>query len=165
MSTHVGTHIPTTTARMANPPRSIRSRDWSVKRSARLLSQEERRRDYDRRDPRPTLNPARATSSSSEPTCTSCGRRPAVTTVRCFRSRRPAIWLTWGFIASAPMQPDSKFAARTIQPVHQIMFANDVAVIESMTNLDLLTKTRFRIFVLPGAGAGHGFLPGPHHRV
>lgn len=35
------------------------------------------------------------------------------------------------------------------QPVHQIMFANDVAVIESMTNLDLLNKVRFRIFVLP----------------
>ena len=35
------------------------------------------------------------------------------------------------------------------QPVHQILFSHDVAVIESMTNLDLLTKERFSIFILP----------------
>lgn len=35
------------------------------------------------------------------------------------------------------------------QPVHQTLFAHNVAVIESMTNLDLLTKPRFNIFILP----------------
>ena len=35
------------------------------------------------------------------------------------------------------------------QPVHQILFAHDVALVESMTNLDLLTKERFNVFILP----------------
>jgi len=35
------------------------------------------------------------------------------------------------------------------QPVHQILFANDVAMIESMTNLDKLSGKRFSIMVLP----------------
>jgi arylformamidase len=38
---------------------------------------------------------------------------------------------------------------RDDQPVHEILFAHNVAVIESMTNLDLLRKTRFTIYVLP----------------
>ena len=35
------------------------------------------------------------------------------------------------------------------QPVHQILFAHDVAMIESMTNLDKLSGNRFSIMVLP----------------
>jgi arylformamidase len=38
---------------------------------------------------------------------------------------------------------------RDDQPVHEILFAHDVAVIESMTNLDKLTSGRFTIFILP----------------
>lgn len=38
---------------------------------------------------------------------------------------------------------------RDDQPVHEILFAHNVAVIESMTNLDLLRKARFTIYVLP----------------
>jgi arylformamidase len=38
---------------------------------------------------------------------------------------------------------------RDDQPVHEILFAHNVAVIESMTNLDLLRKTRFTLYVLP----------------
>jgi len=38
---------------------------------------------------------------------------------------------------------------RDDQPVHQILFGHDVALIESMTNLDLLTRQRFNLFVLP----------------
>jgi arylformamidase len=35
------------------------------------------------------------------------------------------------------------------QPVHQLLFAHDVAMIESMTNLDKLSGNRFSIMVLP----------------
>ncbi len=35
------------------------------------------------------------------------------------------------------------------QPVHQILFAHDVAMIESMTNLEKLSGNRFSIMVLP----------------
>ena len=35
------------------------------------------------------------------------------------------------------------------QPVHQILFSHDVAMIESMTNLDKLSGKRFSIMVLP----------------
>jgi len=35
------------------------------------------------------------------------------------------------------------------QPVHEMLFAHDVAMIESMTNLDKLSGNRFTIFVLP----------------
>jgi arylformamidase len=35
------------------------------------------------------------------------------------------------------------------QPVHQLLFANNVAMIESMTNLDKLSGRRFSIIVLP----------------
>lgn len=35
------------------------------------------------------------------------------------------------------------------QPVHQLLFAHNVAMIESMTNLDKLTSTRFTIITLP----------------
>ncbi len=35
------------------------------------------------------------------------------------------------------------------QPVHQILFSHDVAMIESMTNLDKLRGKRFSIMVLP----------------
>ncbi len=38
---------------------------------------------------------------------------------------------------------------RDDQPVHRILFAHDIAVIESMTNLDQLTRRRFTVFVLP----------------
>jgi arylformamidase len=38
---------------------------------------------------------------------------------------------------------------RDDQPVHEIFFAHDVAVIESMTNLDKLSKERFTIYILP----------------
>jgi arylformamidase len=38
---------------------------------------------------------------------------------------------------------------RDDQPVHEILFAHDVAVIESMTNLDKLGKERFAIYILP----------------
>jgi len=35
------------------------------------------------------------------------------------------------------------------QPVHQMLFSHDVAMIESMTNLDKLSGNRFSIIVLP----------------
>ena len=35
------------------------------------------------------------------------------------------------------------------QPVHQILFSHDVAMVESMTNLDKLSGNRFTIFILP----------------
>ena len=35
------------------------------------------------------------------------------------------------------------------QPVHEMLFAHDVAMIESMTNLDKLSKRRFTMFILP----------------
>jgi arylformamidase len=35
------------------------------------------------------------------------------------------------------------------QPVHEMLFAHDVAMIESMTNLDKLKTNRFTMFVLP----------------
>jgi arylformamidase len=35
------------------------------------------------------------------------------------------------------------------QPVHQLLFAHDVAMIESMTNLDKLKRDRFTLFTLP----------------
>jgi arylformamidase len=38
---------------------------------------------------------------------------------------------------------------RDDQPVHELLFAHDVALIESMTNLDLLSRQRFTLFVLP----------------
>ena len=38
---------------------------------------------------------------------------------------------------------------RNDQPVHELLFANDVAMIESLTNLDQLRSTRFEIIVLP----------------
>lgn len=38
---------------------------------------------------------------------------------------------------------------RNDQPVHGILFAQDVAMIESLTNLDQLRSTRFEILVLP----------------
>jgi len=38
---------------------------------------------------------------------------------------------------------------RDDQPVHQILFSHDIAVIESMTNLDQLAQRRFTVFVLP----------------
>ena len=38
---------------------------------------------------------------------------------------------------------------RDDQPVHELLFAHDVAVIESMTNLDRLGHERFKIFILP----------------
>ena len=38
---------------------------------------------------------------------------------------------------------------RDDQPVHEILFSHDVAVIESMTNLDQLTQRRFTVFALP----------------
>ena len=39
--------------------------------------------------------------------------------------------------------------SRNDQPVHELLFANDVAMIESLTNLDQLRFTRFEIIVLP----------------
>lgn len=38
---------------------------------------------------------------------------------------------------------------RDDQPIHEILFAHNVAVVESMTNLDMLKKERFTIFILP----------------
>jgi arylformamidase len=38
---------------------------------------------------------------------------------------------------------------RDDQPVHETLFSQDVALIESMTNLDQLSRQRFTIFVLP----------------
>ena len=38
---------------------------------------------------------------------------------------------------------------RDDQPVHELLFANDVAMIESLTNLDQLRSTRFEIVMLP----------------
>lgn len=35
------------------------------------------------------------------------------------------------------------------QPVHQILLGNDVAKVESLTNLDKLRSTRFRVIMLP----------------
>jgi arylformamidase len=38
---------------------------------------------------------------------------------------------------------------RDDQPVHELLFAHEIAVIESMTNLDELRSDRFTIFILP----------------
>ena len=38
---------------------------------------------------------------------------------------------------------------RNDQPVHQMLFTNDVAMVESLTNLDKLRFTRFQIIILP----------------
>jgi arylformamidase len=38
---------------------------------------------------------------------------------------------------------------RNDQPVHGILFANDVAMVESLTNLDQLRSPRFQILILP----------------
>lgn len=38
---------------------------------------------------------------------------------------------------------------RDDQPVHEILFERDIAVIESMTNLDQLARSRFTIYILP----------------
>lgn len=38
---------------------------------------------------------------------------------------------------------------RNDQPVHELLFAHDVAMIESLTNLDQLRSTRFDLIVLP----------------
>ena len=38
---------------------------------------------------------------------------------------------------------------RDDQPVHEILFTGDVAVVESLTNLDQLRSTRFQIIMLP----------------
>ena len=38
---------------------------------------------------------------------------------------------------------------RNDQPVHDILFTHNVALIESMTNLDLIEEERFTLFVLP----------------
>ena len=38
---------------------------------------------------------------------------------------------------------------RNDQPVHELLFAHDVAMIESLTNLDQLHSSRFEIIVLP----------------
>lgn len=43
---------------------------------------------------------------------------------------------------------------RDDQPVHVTLFANDVAKVESMTNLDKLTQSRFITFILPLAIKG-----------
>ena len=48
---------------------------------------------------------------------------------------------------------------RDDQPVHQILFSKDIAVIESMTNLDQLTQRRFTVFVLPLRIAGMDSCP------
>lgn len=38
---------------------------------------------------------------------------------------------------------------RNDQPVHEILFTHDVAMVESLTNLDKLQSTRFQIIMLP----------------
>ena len=38
---------------------------------------------------------------------------------------------------------------RDDQPVHVMLFENDVAMVESLTNLDQLKSTRFEILILP----------------
>jgi len=38
---------------------------------------------------------------------------------------------------------------RDDQPVHEILFTNDVAMVESLTNLDKLRSTRFQVIMLP----------------
>ena len=38
---------------------------------------------------------------------------------------------------------------RDDQPVHQILLGNDVAKVESLTNLDKLRSTRFQVIMLP----------------
>ena len=38
---------------------------------------------------------------------------------------------------------------RDDQPVHEILFTHDVAMVESLTNLDKLRSTRFKIIMLP----------------
>ena len=38
---------------------------------------------------------------------------------------------------------------RNDQPVHEILFTNDVAMVESLTNLDRLRSARFEIIILP----------------
>ena len=43
---------------------------------------------------------------------------------------------------------------RDDQPVHNILFERDVAMVESLTNLDKLSQTRFISFILPLAVKG-----------
>jgi arylformamidase len=38
---------------------------------------------------------------------------------------------------------------RDDQPVHQLLFTHNVAVVESLTNLDKIESTRFFVFILP----------------
>jgi arylformamidase len=38
---------------------------------------------------------------------------------------------------------------RDDQPVHQILFGNDVAMVESLTNLDKLRSARLQVIMLP----------------
>jgi arylformamidase len=38
---------------------------------------------------------------------------------------------------------------RNDQPVHEILFTHDVAMVESLTRLDTLTSDRFTVFILP----------------
>jgi len=38
---------------------------------------------------------------------------------------------------------------RDDQPVHELLFTNDVAMVESLTNLDKLRSTRFEVIMLP----------------
>ena len=38
---------------------------------------------------------------------------------------------------------------RNDQPVHEILFSHDVAMVESLTRLDALTSSRFTVFILP----------------
>ena len=38
---------------------------------------------------------------------------------------------------------------RNDQPVHEILFTHDVAMVESLTHLDKLTSNRFTVFILP----------------
>jgi arylformamidase len=38
---------------------------------------------------------------------------------------------------------------RNDQPVHELLFTHDVAMVESLTNLDRLRSTRFEIIILP----------------
>lgn len=48
---------------------------------------------------------------------------------------------------------------RDDQPVHEILFAHDVAMVESLTNLDQLRHTRFQIIMLPLMVAGMDACP------
>jgi arylformamidase len=38
---------------------------------------------------------------------------------------------------------------RNDQPVHELLFTHDVAMVESLTNLDKLRSTRFQVIMLP----------------